>query len=599
MPQIAWDENWARERLSELDEGAADGGWAGVRESRCYRRSVSTATDATDQLLAGLNPSQREAVTLPDGPALVIAGAGSGKTRVLTSRIGYLLAEGRARPHEVLAITFTNRAAGEMRERVDQLVGASRGMWVMTFHAACGRILRREADRLGYRSNFTIYDQADQVRVVKACLEELGRDPKRFPPRGIHSRISSEKNRLISAAQFRENIGNFFEQVVADVFELYERRLHASNAMDFDDLLVRTVELLESFDDVRERWQGAFNHLLVDEYQDTNHAQYRIVRLLSDAHRNVFVVGDVDQAIYTWRGADIRNILDFERDFPDARVVRLEQNYRSSQRILDAANAVIENNAGRIEKRLWSDLGTRRADPRDRGRGRARRGAHRGRAHRRPARGRRERVRHRRLLPHQRAVARARGSARPPRRALPGDRRPALLRARRDQGRDGLPERARQPERRDRPAPHHQPAAARHRRRQRRSPLRHRGLQRPLALERAGGSRGGRPRHRRGALGARIPGHDGRPARPRRRAAGGRPAGAPARAQRRDRAAGGRAHDRGDGPHREPPGARRRRARVRRALGGAVARGLPAGGLADGRRRRAGRRRERLAAASR
>jgi DNA helicase-2/ATP-dependent DNA helicase PcrA len=296
-------------------------------------------------------------VTLPDGPALVIAGAGSGKTRVLTSRIGYLLAEGRARPHEVLAITFTNRAAGEMRDRVDQLVGASRGMWVMTFHAACGRILRREADRLGYRSNFTIYDQADQVRVVRACLEELGRDPKRFPPRGIHSRISSEKNRLVSATQFRESIGNFFEQVVADVFELYERRLHASNAMDFDDLLVRSVELLESFDDVRDRWQGAFNHLLVDEYQDTNHAQYRIVRLLSDGHRNVFVVGDVDQAIYTWRGADIRNILDFERDFPDARVVRLEQNYRSSQRILDAANAVIEHNAGRVEKRLWSDLG--------------------------------------------------------------------------------------------------------------------------------------------------------------------------------------------------------------------------------------------------
>ena len=318
---------------------------------------MSTATDATDHLLAGLNPSQREAVTLPDGPALVIAGAGSGKTRVLTSRIGYLLAEGRARPHEVLAITFTNRAAGEMRDRVDQLVGASRGMWVMTFHAACGRILRREADRLGYRSNFTIYDQADQVRVVRACLEELGRDPKRFPPRGIHSRISSEKNRLVSATQFRESIGNFFEQVVADVFELYERRLHASNAMDFDDLLVRSVELLESFDDVRDRWQGAFNHLLVDEYQDTNHAQYRIVRLLSDGHRNVFVVGDVDQAIYTWRGADIRNILDFERDFPDARVVRLEQNYRSSQRILDAANAVIEHNAGRVEKRLWSDLG--------------------------------------------------------------------------------------------------------------------------------------------------------------------------------------------------------------------------------------------------
>jgi DNA helicase-2/ATP-dependent DNA helicase PcrA len=318
---------------------------------------VSATTDATDQLLAGLNPSQREAVTLPDGPALVIAGAGSGKTRVLTARIGYLLGEGRARPHEILAITFTNRAAAEMRERVDTLIGPTRGMWVMTFHAACGRILRREADRLGYRSNFTIYDQADQVRVVKQCLEELGRDPKRFPPRGIHSRISSEKNRLVSAAMFRENIGNFFDQIVADVFELYERKMHASNAMDFDDMMVRTVELLESFDDVRDRWQGSFSQLLVDEYQDTNHAQYRIVRLLSDAHRNVMVVGDADQAIYTWRGADIRNILDFEQDFPDARIVRLEQNYRSSQRILDAANAVIENNTGRIEKKLWSELG--------------------------------------------------------------------------------------------------------------------------------------------------------------------------------------------------------------------------------------------------
>ena len=246
---------------------------------------------------------------------------------------------------------------------------------------------------------------------------------------------------------FRENIGNFFDQVVADVFELYERRMHASNAMDFDDLLVRSVELLESFDDVRERWQGAFNHLLVDEYQDTNHAQYRIVRLLSDAHRNVMVVGDADQAIYTWRGADIRNILDFERDFPDARVVRLEQNYRSSQRILDAANAVIEHNAGRIEKQLWSELGNgepvrviESEDEHDEARivsG----------AHRRAARGRHERLRDRGLLPHERAVARARGSARPPRRAVPGDRRPALLRARRGQGRDGVPERARQPDR--------------------------------------------------------------------------------------------------------------------------------------------------------
>ena len=318
---------------------------------------MTVATEASEDLLAGLNPSQREAVTLPDGPALVIAGAGSGKTRVLTSRIAYLIHEGRVRPNQVLAITFTNRAATEMRERVDGIVGQSGGMWVMTFHAACGRILRREADRLGYRSNFTIYDQADQVRVVRACLEDLERDPKRFPPRGIHARISSEKNRLVSAADFRDQVGNFFEQVVADVYEQYERRLHAQNAMDFDDLLVRSVELLESFEDVRDRWQSAFATLLVDEYQDTNHAQYRIVNLLGGKHRNIFVVGDADQAIYTWRGADIRNILDFERDYPDARVVRLEQNYRSVQRVLDAANAVIEQNTGRLEKRLWSDLG--------------------------------------------------------------------------------------------------------------------------------------------------------------------------------------------------------------------------------------------------
>ena len=318
---------------------------------------MKVVDDAAAAVLEGLNPAQREAVTLPDGPALVIAGAGSGKTRVLTSRIAHLVHEERVRPHQVLAITFTNRAAAEMRERVQQVVGQTGGMWVMTFHAACGRILRREADRLGYRSNFTIYDQADQVRVVRACLEDLERDPKRFPPRGIHARISSEKNRLVSAADFREQVGNFFDQIVADVYEQYERRLHAQNAMDFDDLLVRTVELLDGFDDVRERWQAAFSTLLVDEYQDTNHAQYRVVRLLGDRHRNIFVVGDADQAIYTWRGADIRNILDFERDYPDARVVRLEQNYRSVQRVLDAANAVIEQNTGRLEKRLWSELG--------------------------------------------------------------------------------------------------------------------------------------------------------------------------------------------------------------------------------------------------
>ena len=310
----------------------------------------------------------------------------------------------------------------------------------MTFHAACARILRREADRLGYRSNFTIYDQADQVRVVKACLEELERDPKRFPPRGIHSRISAEKNRLVSAAAVPREHRNFFDQIVADVFELYERRLHASNAMDFDDLLVRSVELLESFDDVRERWQGAFNHLLVDEYQDTNHAQYRIVRLLSGAHRNVFVVGDSDQSIYTWRGADIRNILDFERDFPDARV-----DPARAELPLDAAHPRRRERRHRAQRRAHREAALvrarhGRAGARDRGRGRARRGAHRRGADRRPLiEGGSSASRHRRLLPHERAVARARGPARAPRRALPGDRRPALLRARRDQGRDGLP----------------------------------------------------------------------------------------------------------------------------------------------------------------
>jgi DNA helicase II / ATP-dependent DNA helicase PcrA len=311
----------------------------------------------SSELLEGLNPQQRQAVMHTGGPVLVVAGAGSGKTRVLTRRIAYLLAEGEALPHQILAITFTNRAAREMRERVDELVGYSRGMWVLTFHATCGRILRRDADRLGYRSNFTIYDQADQVRLVRSCLEDLDRDPKRFPPRGIHSRISAEKNKLVSAAEFKEQVGGFFEQTVADVFELYEKRLHQSNAMDFDDLLVRTVDLLERFEDVRERWQDVFTHLLVDEYQDTNHAQYRIAMLLSGKHRNLFAVGDSDQSVYAFRGADIRNILDFERDFTDAATIRLEQNYRSTQGILDAANAVIAHNANRLEKRLWSDLG--------------------------------------------------------------------------------------------------------------------------------------------------------------------------------------------------------------------------------------------------
>jgi ATP-dependent DNA helicase UvrD/PcrA len=311
-----------------------------------------------EELLADLNPAQREAVLHVDGPLLVIAGAGSGKTRVLTHRVAHLLATQGVKPNEILAITFTNKAAGEMKERVERTLGpVARAIWIMTFHAACGRILRREAERLGYRSSFTIYDQADQVRLVKACLEELGKDPKRFTPRGIHSQISNAKNQLITPDEYTARVSSFWDQTVAEVYDLYQRRLFRSNAVDFDDILMLTVQVLERFPEARERWQTAFRHVLVDEYQDTNHAQYRFLQLLAEKHRNVFAVGDPDQSIYAFRGADIRNILDFERDFGGAGVIALEQNYRSTNRILEAANAVIDNNRARKPKRLWSELG--------------------------------------------------------------------------------------------------------------------------------------------------------------------------------------------------------------------------------------------------
>ena len=266
---------------------------------------------------------------------------------MLTHRIAYLVATGMAHPGEILAITFTNKAADEMRERVERLVGGvSKLMWVMTFHSACARILRREAPRLGYKRTFTIYDEADSLRMVKRAMNELDVDPKRFPPRAIQNQISDAKNRLIDSVEFREQQGSFFEETVADVYEMYEKRMHAANAMDFDDLLVRTVNLLELFEDVRERYQTAFRHVLVDEYQDTNRAQYRLLQLLSEKHRNLFVVGDDYQSVYGFRGADIRNILEFERDFPDTEVVKLEQNYRSTQTILSAANAIMSNNRG-------------------------------------------------------------------------------------------------------------------------------------------------------------------------------------------------------------------------------------------------------------
>ncbi len=312
--------------------------------------------DRVERLLSGLNGPQREATEYGGGPLLVLAGAGSGKTRVLTHRIAYLLATGEARPGEILAITFTNKAAAEMRERVGQLIGRSvRAMWVTTFHSACARMLRVDAERLGYSKGFTIYDQADSLRMLKRCLTELGVDPKRFPPRAVHAKISGAKNQLVDVSAYTEMQGSVFEEVVAEAFPLYEKRMLEANAMDFDDLLVRTVNAMELFEEVRERWRRTFRHVLVDEYQDTNHAQYRLLQLLAGEHRNLMVVGDDAQSIYGFRHADVRNILDFEKDFPEAEVVKLEQNYRSTQTILSAANALIERNREGLKKELWTE----------------------------------------------------------------------------------------------------------------------------------------------------------------------------------------------------------------------------------------------------
>ena len=308
-----------------------------------------------DVLLDQLNPAQLDAATHTEGPLLILAGAGSGKTRVLTHRVSYLLDEGFAAPEEILAITFTNKAANEMKERVALLVGPeSRKMWVSTFHAFCARILRVHAEKLGYRREFTIYDSGDQVRLVRRCIVELGKDPKRFNPRSFHAQISTAKNLLLDASDYLRQTAGFMAENVAEVYDLYQKRLYENNAMDFDDLIMQTVALLEIFPEVRERYQRRFKYIHVDEYQDTNHAQYRLVNVLAAAHRNLCVVGDDDQSVYSFRGADIRNILDFERDYPEAKVVRLEQNYRSTQTILDAANAVVANNASRKAKELWT-----------------------------------------------------------------------------------------------------------------------------------------------------------------------------------------------------------------------------------------------------
>jgi DNA helicase II / ATP-dependent DNA helicase PcrA len=309
-------------------------------------------------LLAELNPAQREAVAATEGPVLVVAGAGSGKTRVLTYRIAHLIRDLGVAPESILAITFTNKAAEEMRNRVARLVGrATRAMWVSTFHSACVRILRREATRLGYRSGFSIYDEDDSVRLVTMCIKDLDLDLKRFPPRGIKESISRAKNELVDYESYASTDQGFYHEQVSDIYRLYQQRLLEASAMDFDDLLMITVELLGAFPEVAKQYQERFRYILVDEYQDTNRAQYVLIKMLAAQHRNLCVVGDGDQSIYRWRGADIRNIEDFEKDYPDARIIVLDQNYRSTSRILDAANAVISNNPRRTPKHLWSDRG--------------------------------------------------------------------------------------------------------------------------------------------------------------------------------------------------------------------------------------------------
>ncbi|MBB6471899.1 DNA helicase PcrA [Sphaerisporangium rubeum] len=335
--------------------------------------AVNPAVD--HPLLDGLNPEQRAAVLHEGGPLLIVAGAGSGKTRVLTHRIAYLLSERHVQPQEILAITFTNKAAREMKDRVERLIGPrSKAMWVMTFHSACVRILRREAKRLGFTSNFSIYDQADAQRLMAMVCRELDLDPKRYPPRSFSAQVSNLKNELVDYETAASQAKTHLERTLAEAYRTYQQRLTEAGAMDFDDLIMLTVTLFQIFPDVAEHYRRRFRHVLVDEYQDTNHAQYILVRELvgvpevrtadgdvvregTVAPAELCVVGDADQSIYAFRGATIRNILEFERDYPSARTILLEQNYRSTQTILSAANAVISRNEGRKPKNLWSDQG--------------------------------------------------------------------------------------------------------------------------------------------------------------------------------------------------------------------------------------------------
>ncbi|MDQ6742049.1 MAG: UvrD-helicase domain-containing protein [Candidatus Dormibacteraeota bacterium] len=308
---------------------------------------------ALDDLIVSLNPAQREAVEHLEGPLLIFAGAGSGKTRVLTTRIANLITSKKVWPDRLLAVTFTNRAAREMRERVGRLVEGGERMWVGTFHHTAVRMLRRDADRLGLPSNFTIFDEDDSRAALKRVLDELRLDPKKYPPSMISALISQAKNELITPDAYPNR--SYSDEIVRRCYERYEDLLRRSGGLDFDDLIVKVVRLLQADQEARERWQDRFRHVLVDEYQDTNHAQYALVTLLAAGHRNIAVVGDDDQAVYGWRGADVRNILDFKKDYPEATVIHLEQNYRSTQAILDAAHHVIRHNEERAPKRLWTD----------------------------------------------------------------------------------------------------------------------------------------------------------------------------------------------------------------------------------------------------
>jgi DNA helicase-2/ATP-dependent DNA helicase PcrA len=308
--------------------------------------------------LTKLNKEQRAAVESVDGPLLIMAGAGSGKTRVLTHRIAYLISARKVAPWSILAITFTNKAAREMQERVSKLVGPiGRDIWVSTFHSMCVRMLRKDIERIGYSSNFSILDSTDQLSVIRSCLKELNIDSKKFDPKAIQSSISGAKNELVSPNQFEKQIGDYFQGVVARVYTLYQRKLKNNNSLDFDDLIMKTIELFQEMPEVLEFYQNKFQYVHVDEYQDTNRAQYLLCQMIADKHNRICVVGDSDQSIYKWRGADIRNILNFEEDYSNAKVILLEQNYRSTANILNAANGVIGQNTGRKPKKLWTDKG--------------------------------------------------------------------------------------------------------------------------------------------------------------------------------------------------------------------------------------------------